>query len=113
MRGEGVLRAPAGDGVAEVLRHMHRHYDEDHDVAFYAAMCHLSEGRFAHAFKEATGTSPKRYVLELRVRAALDLLFTTDLTVSQVAAAVGVGDVNYFSRLIKKHTGKSPRDSRE
>ena len=59
-----------------------------------------------------TGTSPKRYVLGLRVSAALDLLATTDLTVSQVATAVGVGDVNYFSRLIKKHTGRSPRDSR-
>ena len=113
VRGEGVLRAPAGDGVTEVLRHMHRHYDEEHGVAFYAAMCHLSEGRFAHAFKEVTGTSPKRYVLGLRVSAALDLLATTDLTVSQVATAVGVGDVNYFSRLIKKHTGRSPRDSRK
>lgn len=110
--GEGQSRAYGSEGVGEALRHMHRYYAQAHDVAFYAAMCHLSEGRFAHAFKEVTGTSPKRYVLGLRVEAALDLLATTDLTVGEVAAAVGVADVNYFSRLIKKHTGKAPRAQR-
>lgn len=96
----------------EVLRYMHRHYAEDHDVAFYAAMCHLSCGRFAHAFKESTGSSPWRYVLRIRIDVALELLATTTLSVAEVATAVGVADVNYFSRLIKKHTGHTPRRQR-
>lgn len=111
-KGDGVVRTARSEGIAEVLRHMHRHYNEAHDVAFYAAMCHLSVGRFAHAFKQATGTSPKRYVLELRIHAALDLLASTDLAVCEVGALVGIEDVNYFSRLIKQHTGKTPRAQR-
>ncbi|MBE6604159.1 MAG: AraC family transcriptional regulator [Ruminococcaceae bacterium] len=106
--GDKVMRAARGEGIAEVLRYMHRHYGEAHDVAFYAAMCHLSVGRFAHVFKETVGISPKRYVLELRINAALDLLATTNLSMCEVAASVGIEDVNYFSRLIKRHTGKTP-----
>ena len=96
----------------EVLRYMHAHYAEEHDVAFYAAMCHQSVGRFAHAFKESTGTSPKHYLLSVRVGAAEELLATTTLSVAEVAEAVGVLDVNYFSRLFKKFTGRSPRARR-
>ena len=96
----------------EVLRVMHRRYAENHDVAYYAAMCHLSVGRFAHVFKESTGTSPKHYLLQIRIDAALDLLANTGLNVAQVAEAVGIPDVNYFSRLMKKYTGRSPREQR-
>ena len=98
--------------IDEVVRYMHGNYAENHDVAFYAAMCHLSEGRFAHVFKASTGYAPKNYLLRIRMNVALELLATTSLSVGEVAAAVGVSDVNYFSRLIKKHTGRTPRDQR-
>ncbi len=98
--------------IDEVVRYMHRNYAENHDVAFYAAMCHLSAGRFAHIFKESTGCAPKHYLLRIRMDVALELLATTSLTVGEVASAVGIDDVNYFSRLVKKYTGRTPRDQR-
>lgn len=99
-------------GMDAVLKHMHAHYAENHGVAFYAAMCHQSEGRFAHAFKESTGVPPKRYLLEIKIDAAAQLLSTTTLSVAEIARAVGVEDVNYFSRLFKRFTGKTPRMQR-
>ncbi|MBQ3063766.1 MAG: helix-turn-helix transcriptional regulator [Clostridia bacterium] len=95
-----------------VLRHMHTHYTENLDVAFYAAMCHRSVGRFAHAFKESTGVSPKHYMLRIKVEAAAELLSTTMLSVAEIARVVGVEDVNYFSRLFKRFTGHTPRTRR-
>ena len=94
--------------VDEVLRYMHAHVEENRDVAFYAAMCHLSEGRFAHLFKGCTGTSPKRYTMKIKVEHAVRMLSTTNLSLREVAEAVGVDDLNYFCRLVKKHTGKTP-----
>ena len=96
----------------KVLRHMHTHYIENHTVAFYAAMCHQSEGRFAHAFKESTGTSPKHYMLGVKMDAAAQLLATTTLSVAEIARAVGIEDENYVSRLFKRFTGKAPRTQR-
>ena len=96
----------------KVLRYMHTHYMENHNVAFYAAMCHQSAGRFAHAFKESTGTSPKHYMLGVKMGVAAQLLSTTTLSVAEVAGAVGIEDENYFSRLFKRFTGKTPRTQR-
>ena len=95
-----------------VLRYMHTHYAENRDVAFFAAMCHQSAGRFAHAFKESTGVSPKHYMLGVKMDVAAQLLSTTTLSVAEIAEAVGVEDVNYFSRLFKRFTGRTPRGGR-
>jgi AraC-like DNA-binding protein len=92
----------------EVLRYMHRHVAENRDVEFFAAMCHQSVGRFAHAFKEITGLPPRQYMLRIKVETACHLLASTTLSLSEIAREVGVSDTNYFSRLIKKHTGKTP-----
>ena len=99
-------------GMDAVLRYMHTHVAENHDVAFFAAMCHQSEGRFAHAFKESTGTSPKHYLLGLKMDMAAQLLAGSTLSVAEIARAVGIEDENYFSRLFKRFTGKTPRAGR-
>lgn len=107
-------------GVAPALRHrmddvcraMHREAAENRSVGDYARMCHLSEGRFTHAFKESTGLSPKQYMMRIKVDVACQLLAGTGLSVAEVAAAVGIEDVSYFSRLIKKYTGRSPSAQR-
>jgi AraC-like DNA-binding protein len=43
----------------------------------------LSPGHFAHAFREATGVAPHRYVLELRVNRAKTLLRQSDLPITE------------------------------
>lgn len=116
----GRLADEVADGIAPALRHrmddvcraMHREVGEHRSVEDYARMCHLSEGRFTHAFKESTGLSPKQYMMRIKVDTACQLLAGTGLSVAEVAAAVGIDDVNYFSRLIKKYTGRSPSRQR-
>lgn len=112
----GRLAEALAAGIAPSLRHrmddicraMHRQVGERRSVAYYAQMCHLSEGRFSHAFKESTGLSPKQYMMQIKIDTACQLLAGTGHTVAEVAAAVGIDDVNYFSRLVKKYTGRSP-----
>ena len=45
---------------------------------------------------------------ELRVTKAKELLLSTDMAVSNVAAAVGFGDYNYFIKVFKKEVGTTP-----
>lgn len=77
-----------------------------------AAECHLSVSRFTHLFREVTGKSVLSFTQAMRIDRARELLLATDLSVREIAEAVGFADQNYFSRLFKKITGKSPRDVR-
>lgn len=91
-----------------IIQHMHVHCEQNHPVSFYADMCHLSESRFAHLFKQATGMAPKQYLLKIKTETACRLLLSTSLSVTEIALAVGIDDINYFGRLVKKQTGKTP-----
>ena len=92
----------------EICRHMHKHYRDNHTVEFYAKKSGLSIDRFSHAFKESTGVSPKQYMLQIKVDMARELLQHSSFTITDIADAVGIDDVSYFTKLIKRYTGHTP-----
>lgn len=77
-------------------------------VSHYAKQCCLSESRFSHAFKEQTGLSPKQYMIKAKVETACSLLEYQGYSIPDAARAVGIEDLNYFSRLIRAHTNHTP-----
>ncbi len=95
--------------MREICLNMQQDFSENHDIGYYAKMCNISTDRFSHAFRECMGCSPKSYLLKIRVNAACDLLARTNLSNSEIAEKVGMTDVNYFSRIIKKYTGQTPK----
>ena len=95
--------------MVQVCRYMASHYRENRPLEFFAEMTHLSTGRFAHAFKEYIGVSPKQYWIMLKLSAARSLISSTSLSMKDIAEAVGFDDVTYFSRLMKRHTGHPPK----
>jgi AraC family transcriptional regulator len=72
----------------------------------------LSPGHFAHAFRQATGLAPHRYVLERRVERAKALLRQSDLPITQIAHIVGCSSHSHFSVLFHRITGLTPRQFR-
>ena len=56
----------------------------------------------------ATGSTPKEYLLRVRLSNAKDLLAATDQPVVQIARAVGYDDPAYFTRLFTQRVGQSP-----
>ncbi len=93
--------------ISPALGHMNRHYNTDKPLSFYADLCHLSETRFSHIFKEIMHIPPHRYVLQLRLNRVKYLLTYTDLSLGEIAAATGFKDPLYLSRLFKKNFGIS------
>ena len=104
----GVECGATTDRLFPVITYMHKHYFEEIDIDRYAEILALSPGRFAHVFKEQTGTSPYAYVLDIRLERSLELLALSDFSVFEVAGRVGFTDPLYFSKLFKKRYGTSP-----
>lgn len=80
------------------------------ELARKAGMCERS---FRNAVKEAAGLSPKAYMLRGEMAAAMELLRTTDMSVSEIAACLDYTSPFYFSRVFKKYYGISPQYVRE
>ena len=73
-----------------------------------AEAAHMSPHHFARSFKKDTGLSPHRYVIRQRVERAKALLAHTDLTVFEVARAVGFANHSHLSSHVRRHLGVSP-----
>lgn len=91
-----------------VLSHIQNHYAQPITNAQLAQMVCLSEDRFGHLFREGVGKPPLRYINDIRLKSAMNLLKTSEHTVTQVAEAVGFRDYNHFGRLFRKRYGCTP-----
>lgn len=59
-------------------------------------------------FHEKFGISPKKYLMELKLKKACRLLTTTELPISLISSSLGFDDQLAFSRLFKKEFSDSP-----
>ncbi len=98
--------------IDNILNVMIEEYTINRPVSDYAEICHLSVSRFQHIFKACTGQTPVEYINTIRINHAKEYLINTDLSVSDIAEAVGFSDQNYFSRNFKRYTGISPKKFR-
>ena len=62
--------------------------------------------------KKELGTSFQEYVTQQRIQRAKRLLLSTDMKIYEVALAVGIEDMNYFSYRFKSIVGVSPKSFR-
>ena len=79
-----------------------------HLVSDYAAVMHITPNHLNKIVKAVTGKSPTKWIDEAVVLEAKVLLYQSPLTISEIAAEVGIEDQSYFARLFKKHEGVTP-----
>jgi AraC-type DNA-binding domain-containing proteins len=115
--GQALLEAGAGrkpgTRLDPAIRYMKEHIATTVRLPELARHTGISRQHLIHLFKRETGFSPIDYFLRLKMHHAANMLDTTDLTVKEVAAAVGMSDPYYFSRLFKKMIGHPPTDYRK
>lgn len=78
-----------------------------------AGHLHLHPGHLGELFRKVTGSTFGDYVTELRMKRAMELLAVSPAKISEISSLIGYEDVKYFSRLFKKHVGKTPSEYRE
>ncbi|MBE7053666.1 MAG: AraC family transcriptional regulator [Ruminococcaceae bacterium] len=103
------LNTKSEHNLSRICKYIHLHLNENNPIEFYAKMSNLSESRFSHLFKEVMGVSPKQYILNAKLEKACSLIEHSNISITEAASNVGFDDANYFSRVMKKYKGYTPK----
>lgn len=92
----------------QILKYVYEHYINNITYADIARELHYSESHLRHLFRTHTNKTIKQFILELQLKQAMDLLNTSEYTVTEIATLVGFNDPNHFSVIFKKKFGVTP-----
>jgi transcriptional regulator GlxA family with amidase domain len=78
----------------------------------WAVALNLSQSHLQHLFKEATGVGLGHVLTEKRLQRAAELLSNTNLSIKEIAGAVGYEHASSFTRAFEKRFVHGPRQYR-
>lgn len=81
---------------------------KDFSLSDLAAACNMGESYFQKLFKEIHGIPPKKYIIQLKLNHACDLLRLERYTITQIAELCNFSDLYFFSRQFKEYMGITP-----
>jgi len=86
-----------------------------HDISLHqlADLAHMSAESFSRFFRNKTGRTPNRYLIDYRLGIAARLLLTTKLSVSEIGFSCGFNTLSHFNRLFRDSKGCTPSEFRE
>ena len=91
--------------LTSVIEYIDHRLGADLTVHELAGVAHLSPYHFSRMFRVSMGESVHRYVLGRRLERATRLLREGDLTLAQVAIAVGFSNQSHFTTAFGRHCG--------
>jgi LacI family transcriptional regulator len=99
--------------VAKALGYIRDHLQHAIHVNDLARHAGVSRKTLELKFEKSLSSTPAEEIRARRVRRAVELLITTQLSMSQIAEKTGVRDQSALSTLIRQHTGLTPVEYRK
>ncbi|MFW5913790.1 MAG: response regulator [Bacillota bacterium] len=99
--------------VERILHYMETHFnDPELNMEKLCEEFSISVSYLSALFKKHTNTTFSKYLIQLRMDKAKELIRYSSLKITEVAREIGYRDVYHFSHSFKKMTGKSPKEYR-
>jgi two-component system response regulator YesN len=99
--------------VSKICDYIKTEYRYDISLAELADKYGLNSNYLSEIFKEKTGCNFRDYLTETRLKTARELLLTTNMSIKDIAFAVGYNSQGYFQRVFKNKYDVTPMDFRE
>src|SRR5688500_12370748 len=98
--------------MANVISHIQRHYRESLPLADLARLAHWSASQFRRNFKRIYNTSPVKFITQVRLHEACEMLKDPNRDITDVAMESGFCSSSFFSTQFKAWLGESPSHHR-
>lgn len=99
--------------IKNAVSYIESHYKEDITLNDIADHVKISPFHFSRLFKKHTNYTPHQYLINYRVNNAKKLLFSSNLSINEIASKCGFNNVSHFVTTFKGHTNFSPKKYRE
>jgi YesN/AraC family two-component response regulator len=100
--------------IREIVDYLQASYmDSNICLTTVAERFSLSDVYLSQFFKEQTGQNFSDYIETIRIKQAIDLLISTNLTITEIAEKVGYCSTNTFCRAFKRINGISATKYRQ
>ena len=111
--GPGGYRVQSNAAVQTILTYLHDHCGEHVVLEDVARAASFSPGECCRLFKQVTGETIFSYLQSYRLARSVQLLRTSDATVSRIAYECGFCSASYFIEVFKRTFGMTPRQLRK
>ena len=101
------------DRVRQIKDYIAANYMQDITLKDLSGMVCMSEDSFSRFFKNKTGRTPNRYIIDYRLGIAARLLLQTKLSVAEIGYSCGFNTLSHFNRLFRESKGCTPSEFRE
>lgn len=108
LRGPKLRESLPAFRLKRVLEFVEAHLGDPLSLADLTLIAGGSVFHFSRAFRNSTGYTPYKYVLQRRVARAKLLLTTTSLSVASIASASGFHDAVHLTRTFSRLVGTTP-----
>lgn len=114
---DGPRQKPSAAECDPILRGLRKYVaanlDQDLSLAALARRARMSSSCFSRWFREQTGITPHAFVVEARVAHAKELLRTSELSLLDVALAVGFSSQSCLNVTFRRRAGMTPVEYRQ
>jgi AraC family transcriptional regulator len=100
--------APADRRLHQVVEYIEENLADDVSLEMLARIAGLSPNYFLAAFRQATGQTPHRYVTELRVARACEMLHDPRRPITEVSLAVGFSSQSHLTEVFRRTMKTTP-----
>jgi AraC-like DNA-binding protein len=90
------------------IEYMENDFNQIDSIHSLADRLGVSLSHFTREFTKETGINPIKYLTNIRLQNAMQLLKNTDLSIHEIAIKCGFSCGNYFSKIFKKRRHVSP-----
>ena len=93
--------------LIQVVHYMQEHVQEQIDMNTLCDVFYMSRSTLQHLFHKEFGCGPMEYFSRMKIRRAREMMREENCNITEIAARLSYGSVQYFSRQFKKETGMS------
>ncbi|WP_162848364.1 helix-turn-helix domain-containing protein [Paenibacillus nanensis] len=93
--------------------YMEANYNKNISVDTVAEYVQRSTSYLSRIFKESTGMTVGDYLIQLRIKRAMELLERHGSSIEEICGEVGYANVSYFNKIFKARTGLTPGQYRQ